>query len=106
MIPAKDREIVRQQVMTALERTAAGSSKALDTEVCLTSRGTGLQLRIRERHDGMNKPGREIHIIDLPTEDTAYAQRKAVSFASGILAMAAFRKMARIRAQINADKEK
>lgn len=102
MMPALDRKKIQLQVIDALAKTAAGNAAGIDIEVRLTNSGTGLKLVVREwlgcASDGTQdwKP----HTIELPAHDAALAQRMAVSFASGILAMAAYRKMARIRAQM------
>lgn len=102
MMPATDSEKTQKQVVAALAKTAAGNAAGIDIEVRLTDSGTGLELVVHEwlgcASDGTQdwKP----HTIELPAHDAAHAQRKAVNFASGILAMAAFRKMARVRAKL------
>lgn len=106
MMPALDRKKIQLQVIDALSKTAAGNAAGIDIEVRLTNRGTGLELDVREWMGcaGDDMQDWKCHVLELPAYDGVLAQRMAVSFASGILAMAAFRKMARMRAHI-ADKD-
>lgn len=99
---ATDCEKTLKQVIAAISKTAAGNAAGIDIEVRLTNSGTGLKLVVRE-WVGCTSEGTQdwkTHIIELPADDATHAQRKAVSFASGILAMAAFRKMARMREKL------